>query len=243
MTQRWKGTTRRSVLKAGGIAGATLTGLSGIVGAQGNGKGGKHRIRGRIVRPDGEAASHDRIQVEPIPSGPNQFYTRAGGSFLAEVDPDDKADVPSFDEGEYDIGYYRIPPNDNGTGVVRDGNPDIADLGLVDASKGIGNLGTVHLADGHVLEVKVLNAQDEPAPNVRVRVGHGNYGMDGYTNQDGLLKFNGADDTGIELPDTDESGTKIHVSVGPNVGSPNPPQQFDLTADRTLVFNEDGGQN
>lgn len=207
------------------------------------GKGNKnkqHRIRCRIVRPDSNPAATDRIIIEPVPTGNNQVDTTNGGSFVTQIDPDDKEQDPALDEGEYRVGYYRIPPNQTTTGIVRDGNPDIANLSIVDASKGIGNLGTVHLTQAHVLDVKVVDEHDDPVEGVQVRVGHGGYGTDGATNQDGLLQFDSASVTGIELPDTEESDHQVRVSVGPAIGPPDPPQSFDLTADRILVFNENG---
>lgn len=236
----WLMPHRRTALKALGTA--AIVPVSALP-VSGKGKKGDHRIRGRIVRPDGEPGSRDRIIIEPLPhatGGDNQFDTTNGGSFVAAVDPDDKAADPAFDEGEYAVGYYRIPPDDNATGIVRDGNPDIANLGIVDASRGVGNLGTVRLAEAHVLDVEVVDDDGNPVSDVRVRVGHGGYGTDGRTNRDGLLQFDGANVTGIELPATDESGHRVSVSVGPSIGPPEPPERFDLTDDRTVLFDESG---
>lgn len=113
----------------------------------------------------------------------------------------------------YLLGYYRIFPGDTGTGVVRDGNPDIEFLREVDADGGMNDLGTIRLSEAHVLDVEVVDDDGDPVAGVDVRVAHGGYGTGGVTNNDGLLQFD-LQETGIELPDTDESDRPVEVTIG-----------------------------
>ncbi|WP_435101831.1 PGF-CTERM sorting domain-containing protein [Halarchaeum sp. P4] len=153
------------------------------------------RLNGTVLRPDNSTSPRDWIVVASSTAGVATNLS-ASGTYNVSVERNTT----------YELSYYENTPPGDPTTAVRDGVPDTAVLGTVNASANV-TRGPTTLPTASVVNVTVRDESGDPVPNATVTVESENQA--GFAslpvNAEGELQVNGTTHTGVELADGNAS--------------------------------------